>query len=101
MWDFYQICSIAPHFEILGVFWESTESANPPNIAQRAKLMPEKTGPGYGKNTLIGGMAAAFLYCTYLVICFLMDDTIKTPEDMEKHFGMLPLTTIPEGKKVK
>lgn len=76
-----------------------TMSANPPNIAQRAKLMPEKVGPGYVKNTLIGGMAAAFLYCVYLVIRFLMDDTIKTPEDMEKYFGMLPLTTIPEGKR--
>ena len=78
-----------------------TMSANPPNIAQRAKLMPEKTGPGYVKNTVIGGMAAAFLYCAYLVIRFLMDDTIKTPEDMEKYFGILPLTTIPEGKKIK
>lgn len=75
-----------------------TMSANPPNIAQRAKIVPYKVGPSYTKNTLIGGMAMAFLYCAYLMIRFLMDDTIKTPEEMERYFGMLPLTTIPEGK---
>ena len=27
-----------------------------------------------------------------------MDDTVKTAEDVEKYFGFMPLTVIPEGK---
>ena len=26
-----------------------------------------------------------------------MDDTLKTAEDVEKEFGIMPLTVIPEG----
>ena len=29
---------------------------------------------------------------------FLRDDTFKTAEDIEKAFGVMPLTVIPEGK---
>ena len=29
-----------------------------------------------------------------------MDDTIHTAEDMEKYFGLVPLTTIPDSEQV-
>jgi len=29
---------------------------------------------------------------------FLLDDTYKTAEDIQKDFGVMPLTVIPEGK---
>ena len=28
---------------------------------------------------------------------YLLDDTIRTAEDMEKYFGVVPLTSIPDS----
>ena len=64
-----------------------TMSTNAPNVAQKAKLADHKDGPSYKKYTMIGALAGAFLYCMYLVVKYLMDDTIHTADDMEKYFG--------------
>ena len=32
----------------------------------------------------------------YLVVMFLMDDTIHTADDMEKYFDIVPLAVIPD-----
>ena len=71
-----------------------TMSTNAPNVAQKAKLADHKDGPSYTKYTVIGALAGAFLYCMYLVVKYLMDDTIHTADDMEKYFDILPLAVI-------
>ena len=73
-----------------------TMSANAPNVAQKAKLADHKDGPSYTKYTMIGALAGAFLYCMYLVVKYLMDDTIHTADDMEKYFDSVPLAVIPD-----
>ena len=77
-----------------------TMSTNAPNVAQKAKLADHKDGPSYTKYTMIGALAGAFLYCMYLVVKYLMDDTIHTADDMENYFGLVPLTTIPDSAQV-
>ena len=61
-----------------------TMSTNAPNVAQKAKIADRKAGPSYTKYTMIGALAGAFLYCMYIVVKYLMDDTIHTADDMEK-----------------
>lgn len=84
-----------------------TMSMNAPNVAQKAKIADTKAGPSYTKYTMIGALAGAFLYCMYVVVKYLMDDTIRTADDMEKYFGVVPLAVIPdmegmsEGKQKK
>ena len=73
-----------------------TMSTNAPNVAQKAKLADHKDGPSYTKYTIIGALAGAFLYCMYLVVKYLMDDTIHTADDMEKYFDIVPLAVIPD-----
>lgn len=73
-----------------------TMSTNAPNVAQKAKLADHKDGPSYKKYTMIGALAGAFLYCMYLVVKYLMDDTIHTADDMEKYFDIVPLAVIPD-----
>jgi capsular polysaccharide biosynthesis protein len=77
-----------------------TMSTHAPNIAQVAKLPEHKAGPSYMKYTMIGGLAGALIYCIILVIGYLLDDTIHTAADMEKYFGIVPLTSIPESDKL-
>ena len=73
-----------------------TMSTNAPNVAQKAKLADHKDGPSYTKYTMIGALAGAFLYCMYLVVKYLMDDTIHTADDMEKYFDIETLAVIPD-----
>ena len=77
-----------------------TMSTNAPNVAQKAKLADHKNGPSYTKYTVIGALAGAFLYCMYLVVKYLMDDTIHTADDMEKYFDIVPLAVIPDVEEL-
>lgn len=77
-----------------------TMSTNAPNVAQKAKLADHKDGPSYTKSTMIGALAGAFLYCMYLVVKYLMDDTIHTADDMEKYFDIVPLAVIPDVEEL-
>lgn len=77
-----------------------TMSTNAPNVAQKAKLADYKDGPSYTKYTMIGALAGAFLYCMYLVVKYLMDDTIHTADDMEKYFDIVPLAVIPDVEEL-
>ena len=77
-----------------------TMSTLAPNIAQHAKLADHKAGPSYMKYTMIGAILGLILMAGVLIVQYLMDDTIHTAEDMEKYFGLVPLTTIPESAQV-
>ena len=77
-----------------------TMSTNAPNVAQKAKLADHKDGPSYTKYTMIGALAGAFLYCMYLVVKYLMDDTIHTADDIEKYFDIVPLAVIPDVEEL-
>ena len=77
-----------------------TMSTNAPNVAQKAKLADHKAGPSYTKYTMIGALAGAFLYCMYLVVKYLMDDTIHTADEMEKYFDIVPLAVIPDVEEL-
>ena len=77
-----------------------TMSTNAPNVAQKAKLADHKDGPSYTKYTIIGALAGVFLYCMYLVVKYLMDDTIHTADDMEKYFDIVPLAVIPDVEEL-
>lgn len=77
-----------------------TMNTNAPNVAQKAKLADHKDGPSYTKYTMIGALAGAFLYCMYLVVKYLMDDTIHTADDMEKYFDIVPLAVIPDVEEL-
>lgn len=77
-----------------------TMSMNAPNVAQKAKIADKKAGPSYTKYTIIGALAGTFLYCMYIVVKYLMDDTIHTAEDMEKYFDIVPLAVIPDVEEL-
>ena len=59
----------------------------------------EKSGPSIKKNAVLGGVAAAMLVVFIIVAIELLDDTIKTEEDLEKNLGLIVLASLPEHKK--
>ena len=68
-----------------------------PSVYEPAIVPTTKSSPSYSKNTLIGGLLGALACMAVLVIRFLMNDTLTTPDDVYKHFGIQPLAVIPEG----
>jgi capsular polysaccharide biosynthesis protein len=69
-----------------------------PHIAEKAILPTEKSSPSLSRNVLLGALLLTLLVLAIFTVLYLMDDTIKSAEDVEKYFGVLPLTVIPEGK---
>ena len=67
----------------------------------------EKAGPSVVKWSLIGGIIGVLLVSAIVIIQYLMDDTIKTSDDVEKYLGLSTLALIPvaveetENKKKK
>ena len=69
-----------------------------PHIAEYAIVPVNKSSPSLTKNTMIGALLGLLIMLAIFTIQFLFDDTFKTAEDIEKEFGVMPLTVIPEGK---
>lgn len=71
-----------------------------PNVAQEARAALRKSGPSMFRFTLIGALLGALLYCGYVILRYMLDDTVHTAEDIEKYFGIVPLTSIPDIEMV-
>ncbi len=69
-----------------------------PTIAELAVLPTKRSSPSLSKNVMIGAGGMLAIVLDALTILYHMDDTIKTSEDLEKAFGVLPLSVVPEGK---
>lgn len=88
----------------LAMTWlPSVMESSPPNIAESAVPPTTQAAPHCVRNGVIAAFAAAALLYGYYVVAFLMDDTIRTDEDMERYFGMTPMADIPleEAEKRK
>lgn len=68
-----------------------------PNIAEKAIVPPEPSSPNLIINTLLGAFGFLAVALIVLTVLYLRDDTMRTAEDVEKAFGIMPLTVIPEG----
>lgn len=66
-----------------------------PSIVEEAVLPMQKSSPSLRKNVLIGAMLMVVLVAGVLTLIYLMDDTIKTSEDVERMFSVMPLSVVP------
>ena len=65
------------------------------NVVDTANLPEGPSSPNTMKNTAIGGVAGIVLAAAIYILIFLLDDTIKTPDDVEKYLGLSVLASIP------
>ncbi len=77
-----------------------TMGTEEPNIAQEARAALRKSSPSLFRFTLIGALLGALLYCGFVIVRYMLDDTVHTAEDIEKYFGIVPLTSIPDIQAV-
>lgn len=65
------------------------------NVVETANMPTEKAGPSCMKWTMIGGILGCFILCAIVLLQYLLDDTIKSSEDVEKYLGLSTLALIP------
>lgn len=93
---------IANEVASLGVTWlPEVMGTEAPNVAEDAVVPQNPSSPSLIKNAALGGMLMLVLYCGIVVVKFLMNDTIRSAEEFERYFNIVPLAVIPEceGKK--
>lgn len=72
------------------------------NLVEEANIPIQPSDPNIKVNSLLGGALGVIIASFILLLRFFMDDTIKTPEDIEKYLGISVLSTIPlqmDGKE--
>lgn len=72
-----------------------------PSIVEKGHIAETKSSPSTVKNCAIAGLLGAVVVAFIIILIFMMDDTIKTADDIEKYLGITTLGTIPTGDKSK
>ncbi len=65
------------------------------NVAEEANLPLEKSSPNIKKNVLLGGAAGVLVSLLLIVVFYLLNDRIRTPEDVKRYLGLNTLGQIP------
>ena len=70
-------------------------------VIEDGNLPKEPSSPNLMKNTVLGGMLGLFIAIAVFAVLFILDDTIKTPDDVERFMELSVLTSIPIEEKEK
>jgi len=65
------------------------------NIVDEANFPSAPVSPNVKKNTMIGGILGILLAAAFVIIRFLLNDTIRSSEDIERYLGISTLALIP------
>lgn len=80
-----------------GIYLPRIMGTEPPSLVEDAVIPAYKSSPSYSHNTMMGALAGAVLCCGVLLVRYLLNDTLITPDDVTMYLGIQPLATIPEG----
>lgn len=67
-----------------------------PRIAEEAIVPKYKSSPNNTRNIIMGGAVGMILVVAFLIIRYMLDDTIRGGEDIERYLGLHMLASIPE-----
>ena len=71
----------------------------PPKVIEDGVVAVKPSSPSVKKNAAVGGLGLAVLVCGLICLKTVLDDTIKSEEDIEKYLGLSVLAVIPDREK--
>lgn len=74
-----------------------TESVN---VVDYANLPEKAISPNLKKNLAIGFIIGGIIAAGIISVIYILDDTIKTPDDVEKYLGLSVLASIPYDENI-
>lgn len=72
----------------------------PPKIIEDGEIPTVQTSPSMSKNTMLGLLAGLILSAGIVVVITIMNDSIKTEDDIEKYLGISTLAVVPDRKRL-
>lgn len=72
-----------------------------PSKVEDAVVPKYPVSPNMKKNVMMGGMFGIVVMAGILVVMYLMDDRIKSEEDIERYLGLTTLASIPISRGEK
>lgn len=70
----------------------------PPKVIEEGQIPTYKDGPNVKKNALIGLLAGFAISGGLVCLLAMMNDTIKTEDDIARYLGISTLATVPDRK---
>ena len=70
-------------------------NADSVNTVEEGNLPTSPSSPNVKKNMMLGALLGLVISMGFVVLIFILDDTVKTPDDVEKYLGLNVLTPIP------
>ena len=71
------------------------------NVVETANIPNEPASPSLVKNGILGGVLGVVLSVIIILAVYLSNDTVKTPEDVERYLQLSVLGNIPLMDKEK
>ena len=87
--------------EIGSQYISENMSMDKPSIMSVALVPSSPIGPSKTKNTMIGAILGGMIACGIYLVLYLLDDKIKTAEDVAKYTGLVNLASIPAARSQK
>lgn len=73
----------------------------PPKIIELGIVPKGKSGPNTKKNGAVGAIFGVMAMCAILIGIDMLDDSIKSEEDVEKYLGLVVLASLPDYRGIK
>lgn len=70
----------------------------PPKIIENAEVPTAQTSPSMSKNVMLGALAGLVLAAGVVILMNIMDDSIRSEDDIEKYLKIPTLASIPDRK---
>lgn len=70
----------------------------PPKVIEEGKVPKSPSSPNLFRNLWIGGLIGLAIAVLIVVLQVMLNDTIKTGDDMEKYLGIYLLASVPDRK---
>jgi capsular polysaccharide biosynthesis protein len=84
--------------EVSSVYVGDKMEVIPPKIIEEGKIPTTRTSPSVEKNAFLGLLVGILLCGAIVVVYVLMDDTIKSEDDITKYLGISTLASVPDRK---
>lgn len=69
----------------------------PPKIIEGGVVPDKPASPNVTRNAALGGMALAVISCAIITLQVIMNDTIRSEDDVSKYLGISVLAAIPDN----
>lgn len=70
----------------------------PPKIIEKGEVPTAKSSPNVKRMTMLGILAGLVLSAGVVIVLNIMDDTIRSEEDIQKYLGLSTLSSVPDRK---